>query len=120
MKKIILVITFFGIFTTLTSCKSAIENRIIAPGVWDLRAEHARVGPGLVTREWASIWGLPDRNWLPAQSLGANQFALEAGSLQSAYLGATQFCNNQNRQMNQKQAVPGGFLDRASIIFECR
>jgi hypothetical protein len=44
----------------------------------------------------------------------------EAGSLQSAYLGATQFCNNQNRQMNQKQAVPGGFLDRASIIFECR
>ena len=120
MKKIFLVIVFFGIFTTLTSCKSAIENRIIAPGVWDLRAEHARVGPGLVTREWASIWGLPDRNWLPAQSLGANQFVLEAGSLQSAYLGATQFCNNQNRQMNQKQAVPGGFLDRASIIFECR
>ena len=115
IKKLIIIL-FFSNF--LVSCKSAIESGIIQPGVWDLKAEHERVGPGLVSREWAKIWGLPSRNWLPAVNVGGNLYSLEAGSLQSAYLGATQYCGS--RQMNQKQAVPDSLFNRASIIFECR
>jgi hypothetical protein len=119
LKKLIIIL-FFSNF--LISCQSAfeknlIESGLIQPGVRDLEAEYRRVGPGLVSREWANIWGLPSRNWLPAESVDRNLYSLEAGSLQSAYLGASQYCGS--RQMSQKQAVPGGF-SRATIIFECR
>jgi len=120
IKKFIIIL-FFSNF--LISCQSAfeknlIESGLIQPGVRDLEAEYRRVGPGLVSREWANIWGLPSRNWLPAEKIDKNLYSLEAGSLQSAYLGASQYCGG-NRQMSQKQAVPGGF-NRATIIFECK